>query len=433
MPRTDDRNALQQHLNERKDSAILLYANSVPRVLTYVALYEALVRYGYDCVLLVRANAVAKSTVTDLGVDRKVVFSINEGALPKLRNAKLLFAPETAQVEAPDGVSTVALYHSLPDTAGLYQSYLGIFQAKPTILRHFDYVVLGARPSKEHWAADQHKPFADKIFPPELLVNRRQTVDLVPGGYPKIDWLRSYIHKNKQSADCLIYSPTKSESKGSEVAEYGEEIVRRLRRNFPNYRIVVRPYPEDGAAVEQLKAVCNGCDVVLDESKTGIEYQKRAAVVVTDSSSSAVTFSLASRRASIFCNFRTFGSADTSRHLRKERVREKCGLRIFGIDDLCNSVDEVIRNRDDWKIEIGRSARDWIFEYGAASEYIASKIPVFEQRETHADFLPVSRSPWMGIGEMEKRQHLERLRNLWKTRNRWQNSSWNAVNEALLK
>ena len=427
-PQRNEIDLLQKHLEASADSVIVLYANSVQRVLTYVPLYETFTGKGYRCVLIIPYDKVDKEVVCDLGVNRQSVFSIAGADLPNLRNVKLLFASETLSARPPAGVSAVAIYHSLPDGAGLYDSYCRMLHGKPTIVRNFDYVILGVRLKGKDWDAEWHKRFSDKIFPKELIADRRPSLDIVPGGYPKIDYLKSYISRENRPKDCIIYSPTKSVliNRG-EVYECGAEIIDRLRKGFPKYTLVVRPYPGDERGYEAIQELCDGDNVILDETSTGIEYQARAAVTVTDNSSSAVTFSLASRRPAVFCNFTGDVASTETVNGKRRRVVEKIGFRIFDIDELCATVDDVLKESEYWLTEIEKNAGEWICKYGGSAEYIARKIPVFVAGDSDAEFLSVERSPWMGSTEQEKKRYLDNLNKRWHAGNRFQESSLKAI------
>lgn len=410
---------IQKFLSQKSRASVILYAQTIPRVLTYVPLYQALLKEGCVCVLVIPQEIDSKD-VEMLGVSKQAIYNGSRAEISQLKHVDIFFGPESTNIAPPPGAVSIAIYHSLPDQEGFSADYRKMFTIKPTIVGRFDYIVIGSRQDPDKWQSDGYLNSSDGVFPRKLLAHRREAIDIVPGGYPKLDHMKEVFSDWEGKQDCIIYCPTNSEVDYSQVLNSGTEVIERLLRCCPDHDIVFRPYPGDSQALNIAANFRNKKRFVIDSTLFGLEYQKRAAAVVTDRSSSAITFSLASGRPSIFSNFNGNRADKRDNPKATQITEEQVGLRVKHMDDIENALWDTLSNSSYWKEKIEQSARLMLYNPGESSEYIASRVETFLERRSDADFLSIERRSWEEVANASPRQHLENLRGTWSHRNVWQ-------------
>jgi hypothetical protein len=314
---------------------------------------------------------------------------------------------------APSQSVTVCVLHSIPDaglrTHKLVSNASRFIEVNPTMIRTFDYIAVAVRQDPEHWKVENYA-LLQGVYPPQFLAHRRPVIDIIPAGYPKLDYSRAVLASGDRR-DCILYTPTASHVPLGCIRQEGEIIVRSLIEAFPSMKIVLRPYPssEDlqfGRTLAEKFATC--ANFVFDDSATGIAFQRRAALAVTDSSSSAITFSIATGRPLIFANTAS-EAGDTPKRM------------LFGYS--ANSVPALIQAARDcqtestaWHRTVACQADQNIYNVGHAATYLASQLELMAKRESHPDWLSIPRTPWASSGRTdEKAAHLALLEN-WRKR-----------------
>lgn len=381
----------------------VLFANSRPRIAGYLALANAIAAEGHVCIV-VHPYASVPSEEELLGFEHVTRAALSKNEIKGLQGVDVFVSPELIIDTAPPGAATVALHHSLPEN--LNTNYAGSIRNSPTIIRAMDYLVVALKQRSSAWKASNYA-LVQNVYPPEFLRDRRATLDIVPGGYPKIDYLEKAIGA-EASLDTIIYSPTVAFHPDGQIKRGGEEIIAALLDRFGDqFRIVLRPYPiEQDAALgrEIATRFSERPNFDLDLTVTGLENQRRCAVVVTDKSSSAVSFSLAAGRPAVFVNLDDPGSTAYNQRI------EFFGFRCVGLPAALNAVDLCLGSADYWRGAIGKRRGAYLYNPGSASAYLAKKLPVFARRETDPEWLSVARTPWLGYTDRgESERHLRRL------------------------
>jgi hypothetical protein len=407
--------SLQSAIDQKEDRFFsILLANSKPRLGTYIALAQAIQDAGHLAVVVVRPD-VLPSAEELLGFESVDFASVPIDAVKRLQGVDLFFSPEVVTDVAPEGSVTICIPHSLPD-GGLRENTFASNTATliwryPTIIRSFDYLVAAVRQHPDHWTESNHSRI-QRIYPPHFLAGRRRFLDIVPGGYPKLDYSRRIL--NSSSAHrCIIYSPTSFRSSQSRVRRDAKAILSALLQAFPHLTVVFRPYPSevdlrDGRRLADRFATSPR--FAFDANATGVRYQRECAVAVTDSSSSAITFSLATRRPLVFVDLKDSDpSSGASAPLAP--VRNPFGFTAHSVTAMVAAVRSGIDNPALWQDVIMEAAEKHIYNPGSAARYLATHLQWFANRESHPDWLSIERRPWIGTGEEgEVERHLHRLR-----------------------
>ncbi len=431
-PVTHDLDSLKSRIAAKEDALFcLLFANSQPRLGTYIALAHAIQATGHLAVV-VHTSARPPSTEELTGFESVEFASIPARAIKGLESVDLFFSAEVVFDVAPNGAATIGIFHSLPDQGLAEGRFVARFpdylRHKPTIIRSFDYLVAAVRQRQEDWDPDAYR-FIDGIYPGEFLRHRRPSLDIVPGGYPKLDYSRRLLTSSTPPS-CILYSPTSEGSGLTRVRDDGEAILAALLRSFPGWQIVLRPYPakrdlDYGHHLAQ--AFAGYANFVLDQSVTGVHHQRDAAVAITDSSSSAITFALATSRPLVFVTLDDDGPpAERTGKKRLSRrgvnpgeqigspVKNPFGFTARSIPDLIAAVGNGIEDAAEWSTTIETNAESYVYNSRTSSAYLASHVERFAERETCTDWLSVPRGPWIQPADQAgAEQHLARLRALW--------------------
>lgn len=405
-----DAKSLQAWVDGKGDQLVaVLHATHQPRIGGCVAIAKAIQDVGQLPVVVLPHDA-EPSQEELVGFESVPLARISRGAVSQLRGVDLFFSPEGRKDVSPDGAVSVGLFHSLPDVGIKRDRFVWsgaeAIRTVPTIIRSFDYFVLPVR--QEEWAEAPYR-FIEDVYPAALLRGRRPALDIVPGGYPKLDYSRRVL-EGGQGTRCIIYSPTAAGSSVGRVFSDGELVLRTLIREFPDHEIVFRAYP--GPFDQRFgRAIADRFDshrrFVFDDSATGIGYQRECAAVVTDSSSSAVTFAFASGRPLVSVNF---GEAADGSKSESGPTRLLLGYSARTASDLVTAVRLSIERAAGWRTVIAEAAEEHLYNPGTAADYLASHLSRFARRESHSEWLSVPRGPWRSPGtERGAARHLDRL------------------------
>ena len=384
----------------------IIYANTRPRIAGYIPLAKAISDHGHLC-FLVHPSDSPLSPAEIEGYEQLNIGALPTHQLARLKNVDVFFSPEVVTNVAPRNSVTVGLHHSLNDQA-LGWNFAFAIRNNPLIIRSLDYYVAAEKQKKAHWAVKNYERFVQGIYPPHFLKDRREHLDIVPGGYPKIDYLER-MFEGEGPADYISYCPTQSNQAFSEVIHHGARIIRTLLATFPHFKIAFRPYPSKD--IEICRDICRefreNPRFFFDDSVTGIAYQKKTAVMVTDGSSAALTFSLSSGRPSVLVKM----SDENERG--KRRLMRVFGLSSVGETEMVAAISHCLDNRLFWHKKIMSERQEYLYNPGLASVYLASMLPVFARRESHPDWLSIPRTPWIGSEQVEvAKHHLELLHRL---------------------
>ena len=359
---------------------VALYANSRPRLATYLPLARAVRKAGHHCDLYCPPSCAA----TDLEREGYLDIPLNFVQASEVRNLSgydLFVSSEKAHDSIPPRTRAVAILHSLPDRNLLETGYANWLKFHPYISR-FDYFFVAVKQNDSQWRAEQYKNSGPILKPASELSSN---FIVVPGGYPKLEYLTEALSQRGRR-DCILYCPTKSDNSVSEVKTVGSEIVRRVHDIYPDFFVVFRPYPtDDPAVVEKLCAQISELPrAIIDRSVTGLEFQRRCRAMITDRSSVAISFSLASLQPSIFFSAGKDGAPDA---LSEEII----GFDAVGWDSLRIALDQCVQEGTAWAERIQSALDQYLYNPLSAASYLAANVPAFAKGETHPDWLIVPR------------------------------------------
>jgi hypothetical protein len=230
---------------------------------------------------------------------------------------------------------------------------------------------------------------------------------VVPGGYPHLDHNMALAAAYDGPVDSIIYAPTLAlaDYPHRELAssfDAGVRIVRALLARFPEHQVIFRPHPsdlklyqinrKDGRSVA-FQALLDLCEqqprCVLDDAPGSyMASYNRAAMMVSDTSSTAMTFACATGRPAFFYSPRDAELVDAlGDEMAFVADRAKVGAVAGSIDELLARMADHMQEPSVGSADI-RAFRDrTVFNPGNAAHYLADNIDYMLSGERHADWL----------------------------------------------
>lgn len=360
-----------------------VWANSPQRVSSYLPLAKALAEAGHDCVFYHNPGfRLTDDEMADLAGAE--VRPIAPEALKAESGLDVFFCSEAVWEHVPEQGVKVAIFHSLPDRDILRTNYIQWLKTRRTLVANFDYIVVAVVQKPGDWTVDAYAP---EVQAARGLPGRASLASfgVIPGGYPKTDYLDARFQKAGEP-DTIIYCPTISSNAAACVGDFGADILKALHEDFPEHRIVFRPYPTDDAAViEGVIARAGPLDrLVVDRSLTGVEDQLRCAFAVTDKSSAAISFAVGSKRPAIFFEAPGEGGGP-------EVTENAIGYSVRGVEGLLQAAHEALRTASPWRKKIRQVRAERLYHAFDSSAYLAGAVNAIAQGQTRSNWLAVPR------------------------------------------
>lgn len=385
------------------EPSVLIWARAKPRIATMRPVGRALVRAGYRTfVAFPPALGVGASEFAD---DLRC-FEVEQGDLSKLGGVTVFVSSEQNISAGPAGAIRFAIHHSLPDY-NLRRDYCAMIAEKPIVAASADYYGIPVPQRPQVWNVESFAPHVDAVLPETMLRGRRDTLTIVPFGYPKIDQMMAE-DTGAVARDTITYAPTQSTLAFSSVNESGATILSMLLESFPDHRIAFRPYPgADHQRLADLIAAFSGHPRFdLDASPTGEDLMRRSALLVTDRSSIAMSFGIGYCRPVVF--YRA-GGLMKPRPEQLEKV-DPIGLRAGSVEALREGVGRMLRRSDEVAARIGDRRGDLVCNLGRSGEYLAEILPDMIAGRNRPEWVVVPRRPFPGGTSAEVTAQLQWFR-----------------------
>ena len=218
------------------------------------------------------------------------------------------------------------------------------------------------------------------------LDNYRNHIQVSKVGYPKLDNIQNQKF-DSSFQNIIVYAPTPNDetgnktsslwSKGITINDYGADLLFELCKSFPDYKIVFKPYKLEKPDV--VKNICQknkkNKNFSLDQSGSDYwELYSRTKILISDTSSTAFTFSLGLQRPVIFFSPNE-NKIDTS-ILEGSYMKNRSN-----VGGVAKSIDEVIElvriMNDDYKFYLNKAikfANKNFINPGESSKFAAYEI-----------------------------------------------------------
>ncbi|MCH8502346.1 MAG: hypothetical protein LAT77_10610 [Aliidiomarina sp.] len=390
---------------------VVLNVNATPRILTYIPLYLRLKKIADEVVLLFPPGTDV-SEVISLGVGENDILFLESDRLSEIKGLDVFVSAESTMSSIPNNCVAIGLIHSLPLKGELNFDYSTVLRLKPNILLNFDYLILPIRQEDEFWCPHRYERHVRGVVPDRM--KRSSRLGILQGGYPKIDFLKNQFAQRKSCGKYIIYSPTNANISGGEVLKYGELIISVLLNEFPDKTVVFRPYP--GNLIPFISSFKENSRFIIDNSETGLKYQKDAFLTVTDNSSSSITFSFSSLIPSIFVELEKSSLINGAGGEVDSVHKLGFGFHVRSISGFTAALKELKSQKDDWPSIINDFGAKRLANFQCASEAIADFI-VDSKRNENPKLLWVSSEPSKIEYNAEK---IQEILCKGKAPNRWQ-------------
>lgn len=395
---------------------ILLNVDAVNRALTYLPIYLEL-KLQNKKVALLAANRETANLLTELGAAVGDIFNSWHNVPISSAKSVVFLSSDIPSGEIPSGSKSVTLLHSLPLVGELKKDYSNLFKQKPTLMYRSDYVLLPIMQSPDAWNSKKYEKFTRGMFSSSMLGGSERSVGVIQAGYPKIDYLARTV-TNGKFKDKIIYCPTNSKIGAGEVVRHGEFIIKSLLDAFPDCNVVFRPYP--GPKLPPFVQRFSSNDrFILDTSLTGIEHQIDARFCVSDNSSAAITFALASGKPSVFCEFDNNSIA----HSEKDVPRELgFGYYVNSKNSFFKILKKLEKSVDFYRDAILNYGASCIPNFKCSAQRIASLLDSIHEGRVIEECLDVKVTSYQHEG-LTNAECASRRRKLWAKNNTWQKVS----------
>lgn len=267
----------------------------------------------------------------------------------------------------PDQAVKVILLHDIFDSPlGDPKEFLGLACS-------MDYIFVPSQPSMNA---------TTRVFGmfEETGIIPSKSVQLVPGGYPRLDGNIKAFEKAACDEKTIVYAPTmtlESWQSYASVAQWGRGIIDTIRQSFPDYTVIFRPHPNSHsnpavAALMSDVAGLSGCEVDSNPSDYMISYG-RAKLLVTDMSGTAFTFAFTTGRPVVF-----FSPNDAEARLANPGVgyfdmRDQVGVVATSLEELPGKV--AIALDPSYRAHAEKLCRQAIFNLGQSEDYFVRLLP----------------------------------------------------------
>jgi len=401
-------NALREELKEGK-YLVAIYA-PVTHVPNFFIVGREVGLLGHKVVFFVpfRSNISDEDRFLAGGGE---IIEINKKDISALKNIDVFITNEIDLQFHPKGAKTVGIFHSLPENTPEYFKFSLHFIGNDFITEYTDYFVV-ARIDKKRFKEKHIKKFVTNTFPKEMISERTKNFHVIPGGYPKIDYLSERISGVDTEPKSILYAPTNValQSPVSRVQQDGGLIISSLLEYFPEYEVIFRPYPTPknyDAVSDILESFGDHERFFLDRAQTPTVSQLRSILVISDISSISLSFAMASLRPFISCELSNrlanAGSCGSEHDL---------GYTVYNAEQLVNAVNDIISRKKYWVRKLAAETKRYVYNPGCSGAYIAKQIDLIARSGSRDDWLAIPRStPSWSLDSVEDYiQHINQLK-----------------------
>ena len=233
---------------------------------------------------------------------------------------------------------------------------------------------------------------------------------IIPGGYLHLDENIQQHNDYSGPVDSIIYAPTLA------LADYphcelassiqdGPLILQTLLENFPQYNIIFRPHPSDlrlaeinrqderGLAFKQSLELClSHPRCILDDNPGDyMDSYNRSAMMVSDTSSTAMTFAFTTGKPVIFYtpyDDRLIQAMGNKSRFLQDRC--KIGAIVSNKDELNDKISEYMENSPQHRKNPLDFRDSVIFNVGSAASYFAENIDYILEEKQHANWIYIN-------------------------------------------
>lgn len=205
-------------------------------------------------------------------------------------------------------------------------------------------------------------------------------------GYPKLDIIQKR-NKDIYPDNIIVYAPTPNDISGNKknklwqsaitINDYGSSLIETLCRNFPDYRIIFKPYKLELKEIVNKIFEKNKKFNNFNLDKSGSSYwdlYSKTKILISDSSSTAYTFSLGTKRPVIF--FSPKESALDTDILEGTYMsnRKNIGMIANSLNEVVEAIKNINKNYSKYIEKVEFFSNNNFVNPSLSSEYAAREI-----------------------------------------------------------
>ena len=207
----------------------------------------------------------------------------------------------------------------------------------------------------------------------------------------------AHFETRRREEKTIIYAPTVTGLDFQDVIslpQHGGAIIDAVLSGLPDYRLIFRPHPHSlpTEVVRELAARFSPHPrFELDESASFyMDNYSRAALMITDISGTAYTYSFATQRPVVFFSP---NEAEVQRRygaLQYVEDRGKVGRVIENVADLTGAIQQLLEDRDSIRGRIQSYRNSVIFNVGQAEDCLVRSVEALLRSEVDPAWVTLS-------------------------------------------
>lgn len=227
----------------------------------------------------------------------------------------------------------------------------------------------------------------DNLFAASGYLRKSRHFYIIPAGYPRLGLLRKQILATNIEPDAIVYAPCgiafAPEMGGARVKDSGEIIIKALLENFPDKKVIFRPYLPDLAnpiILNLIEKFRHEKRLLIDKNPDRLFSFSRGAMMISDISSICESFAFSTNRCS--AHFQPWRSCETHSPWPGHWI-------VSEITELISTIKSALASLPK---NLARERQTFAMPADNALENIIALLKDFKADKPHADWLRISRN-----------------------------------------
>ena len=238
--------------------------------------------------------------------------------------------------------------------------------------------------------------FWQYLLPKSILRGSNNNLTLIPGGYIKYDLAKKEDSNFNKLKNSIVICPTNCNYK---FKSKWLNIIFKVCDDFKEFKIVLRPHPEDPYFQEicnELKSRISNLEV--DVEKSDINSFKNAFLIISDFSGVSYTASTRYRIPNIqlilteielkYAN--DLPGFDIG--IKNDYQQYEFGYILSNLNEINNIIKTIIKEQFYWYLNISLNLKSLISNFGNATSYFISCIPLILKGSTNKNWITIQKS-----------------------------------------
>ena len=270
----------------------------------------------------------------------------------------------------------------------IYDSPLTEMEKIHRLLPKCSYIVVPNKPALERYK-EKVAEGRDLSFN----LNNIPKVCFIPAGYPKLDANLKSFREYHGSAKAIIYATTITKEMEEIVSlpERGPKIIETILTGIPDVVLIFRPHPGTLGSAEVAaiaKKYSKEKRFVFDNNASYyMENYARSALMISDLSGTAFTYSFTTLRPVIFFSHNEIGVQKRFGTYKYFNDRKRIGYIVSNETELLEKVKELLQDNISFSQNIRDHRDSLIYNVGKSEEYFVDNWEYIIEDKKHPDWI----------------------------------------------